>query len=314
VPLVSVERVTKTFKRGRAATLHAVNDVSLAIEPGETLGLIGESGAGKSTVGRIVLRLHDADSGTVLFDGVDLARLGKRELQRMRSQMTMVFQEPYQSLDPRMRIQRIVEEPLVIHEPSLSRREREARVLETLEHVGLGNGFAGRYPHELSGGQQQRAGVARAIVTRPKFVVLDEPTSSLDLSVRAQVLQLLGTLQREFGLAYLLISHDVRSVEHLSSRLAVMYLGQIVETGPSAEVFQHPQHPYTRALLSAALSTDPEEASPRLELEGEIPSPTDLPPGCFLHGRCPIGDDACARAPVPLREVLPRRKVACIKA
>jgi len=312
--LVKLEHVSKTFKRDKGSTLYAVNDVSLTIDRGETVGLIGESGAGKSTIGRLALRLQTPDAGVITFEGQDLAELSKQSLSAVRARMTVVFQEPYQSLNPRMNVGEIVGEPLVIHERRLGRSERRQRVVDALEHVALGQTFLDRYPAELSGGQQQRVGIARAIVTRPSFVVLDEPTSSLDLSVRAQVLQLLGDLQKEFDLAYLFISHDIHSVEHLSSRLAVMYLGQIVEIGPAAAVFTDPLHPYTQALLSAALSADPDVKPARFLLRGEIPSPTNLPRGCFLHGRCPLGTDECTRAPVPLHHAVAAHEVACLKA
>jgi oligopeptide/dipeptide ABC transporter ATP-binding protein len=312
--LVSFKNVSKTYRRGDGSTLHAVSDVSLTINPGETVGLIGESGAGKSTIGRLALRLQDVDSGTITFGDKNLGKLSGKELRALRAEMTVVFQEPYQSLNPQMRVGDIVAEPLVIHARELSRQERLGRVANALDHVSLGTRFMDRYPRELSGGQQQRVGIARAIVTHPKFVVLDEPTSSLDLSVRAQVLQLLADLQQELQLAYLFISHDIQSIRHLSARLAVMYLGQIVETGSATSVFDNPRHPYTQALLSAALSANPDERPARFLLRGEIPSPTNLPRGCFLHGRCPIGSDKCSAAPVPLRTVAPQHEVSCIKA
>lgn len=311
--LLALHQVAKTFRRDRTA-VYAVNGVTLDIGPGETLGLIGESGAGKSTVGRLALYLQEPDSGRVTFNGNDLSTLGPRDLRAMRARMTVVFQEPYQSLNPRMKIRDIVEEPLRIHEPQLSRRERSLRIRQTLEHVALPNSLAERYPHELSGGQQQRVGIARAIITMPQFIVLDEPTSSLDLSVRAQVLELLASLQSKFNLAYLFISHDVDSVRHLSSRVGVMYLGQIVELGPTEAVCAAPRHPYTQALLSASLSIDPECRPQRLRLAGEYPSPTELPAGCPLVGRCPIEIPPCATTAIELRPIAPDHSVACIRA
>ena len=311
--LVRLHDVHKSFQRPGGPVVNAVNGVSFEISSGETLALIGESGSGKSTIARMALRLYELDAGTVEFDGRDLTGLDREELRHLRSQMTIVFQEPYESLNPRQRIGRTIEEPLVIHHPELSAADRQSRVVDALNHVTLGESFYDRFPHELSGGQQQRVGIARAIVTRPKFIVLDEPTSSLDLSVRAQILQLLNDLQQEFNLAYLFISHDIHTVEYVSDRICVMYLGQIVEVGPTAEVFANPQHPYTQALLSSSLSADPRVKKERFLLGGEIPSATNLPAGCFLHGRCPIGDDGCAAAPVPLHPFKGTHEVACIK-
>ena len=314
MPLVKLEDVYKKFQRPGGPVVNAVNGVSFEISSGETVALIGESGSGKSTIARLALRLYELDGGRVEFDGRDLTTLDRDELRHLRSKMTMVFQEPYESLNPRQRIGRTIEEPLVIHEKSLSPAERHARVVDALNHVALGEAFYDRFPHEISGGQQQRVGIARAIVTRPKFIVLDEPTSSLDLSVRAQILQLLHDLQQEFNLAYLFISHDIHTVEYVSDRICVMYLGQVVEVGPTSEVFSNPQHPYTQALLSSSLSADPRVKKERFLLGGEIPSATNLPPGCFLHGRCPIGDDGCAAGRVPLHAYNNTHEVACIKA
>ena len=313
MPLVRLEDVYKQFQRPGGPVVNAVNGVSFEISPGETVALIGESGSGKSTIARLALRLYELNGGKVEFDGRDLTSLDREELRHLRSKMTIVFQEPYESLNPRQRIGRTIEEPLVIHEKNLSPAERHARVVDALNHVALGENFYDRYPHELSGGQQQRVGIARAIVTRPKFIVLDEPTSSLDLSVRAQILQLLHDLQQEYNLAYLFISHDIHTVEYVSDRICVMYLGQIVEVGPTEEVFANPQHPYTQALLSSSLSADPRVKKDRFLLGGEIPSASNLPPGCFLHGRCPIGDERCAAARVPLHSFNATHEVACIK-
>ena len=312
--LVQLDRVTKTFGRPGHPTVHAVNEVTLEIKAGETVALIGESGSGKSTVARLALRLHEPDSGTIAFGGSDLSRYDKKALRGLRSQMTMVFQEPFESLNPRQRIGTTVAEPLVIHEPQLGKAECHRRVSEALEHVALPDSYADRYPHELSGGQQQRIGIARAIVTRPKFIVLDEPTSSLDLSVRAHILQLLAKLRSELDLAYLFVSHDIHTVEYVADRIYVMYLGQVVETGTVQQVFRAPQHPYTQALLSASLSADPQVKRERVMLGGEIPSATELPQGCFLHGRCPIGSPECAAERVHLRPVGHGHGVACIKA
>ena len=305
--------MTKTFTVGSRATVKAVSEVSLSVDPGETLALIGESGSGKSTVGRLALALHQPDAGRVVFGDRDLASLSRTELRRTRAGMSVVFQEPYESLNPRMTVRSIVEEPLVIHDPSLDAAARRAQVVEAVEHAALGERFLSKYPHELSGGQQQRVGIARAIITRPSFIVLDEPTSSLDLSVRAQILDLLARLQEELSLAYLFISHDIHTVEYVADRIAVMYLGRIVETGKAAEIFRQPQHPYTQALLSSSLSPDPDVSKPRYVLHGEIPSPTDPPQGCVLHGRCPIGTVECTQTDVRLHPFSSDQDVACIK-
>jgi oligopeptide/dipeptide ABC transporter ATP-binding protein len=313
MPLLRVEGVSKTFRGRSGSPIHAVNDVSLEVEAGETVALIGESGSGKSTTARLALGLQAPDEGTVQFDGQDLQGLDRESLRRLRARMTMVFQEPYASLNPRQTVGRTVDEPLRIHEPELGPAERRRRTDEALEQVSLSGSFYDRYPHEMSGGQQQRVGIARAMVTRPQFIVLDEPTSSLDLSVRAQVLRLLGELRADLGLAYLFVSHDIATVEYIADRICVMYLGQIVETGPVKDVFSNPQHPYTRALLSSTLSTDPLVQGERFLLGGEIPSPTDLPEGCFLHNRCPLATEDCVRGPVRLHPMSPAHEVACIK-
>ena len=310
--LVRVGDVRKSFdQRGRR--VHAVNGVSFAIDEGETLGLIGESGSGKSTIGRLVLRLLVPDSGRVEFAGIDLASLSGQALRRLRSDLQVIFQEPLESLDPRMRVGAIVEEPLLVHRRELGRAERRRLVAEVLEEVELGVAYAGRRPGDLSGGQQQRVGIARAIITRPKFIVLDEPTSSLDLSVRAAVLDLLGRLQRELGLSYLFISHDIATVRHFCNRTAVMYRGVIVEIGPTSRVLQQPRHPYTRALLSATPSPDPDERTEHYPLRVELVNATELSPGCPLCGRCPLEIPACSEAPVPLAAVDGEHAVACIR-
>jgi oligopeptide/dipeptide ABC transporter ATP-binding protein len=313
MPLLRVDDVHKSFRRRGGAPVRAVNGVSLTIEAGETVGLIGESGSGKSTLGRMVLGLLKPDAGRVEFDGQDLAALGAAQLRRLRSQLQVIFQEPLESLDPRMRVGSIVEELLIIHRRDLTRAQRRDRVIEMLELVGLDATHAIRYPGELSGGQQQRVGIARAIVVRPRFVVLDEPTSSLDLSVRASILDLLGQLQRELGLSYLFISHDIATVRHFCSRTAVMYLGRVVEIGATNSVLVTPRHPYTRALLSATLSPDPDEHTVHQPLCGDAPSPSNLPPGCPLVGRCPIEIAACSQAPIALSYVTDHHEVACIR-
>jgi ABC-type oligopeptide transport system ATPase subunit len=259
--LVEVDAVVKTFapRQRSGEPVQALRGVSLRIDAGETLAVIGESGSGKSTLGRAVLRLLDVDSGRVVFDGTDLASLDSKQLRAQRSNMQIVFQEPYESLNPRLAVGAIVAEPLEIHEPGLGRSEVRSQVLSTLDLVGLPADFADRLPGELSGGQQQRVGIARAVISRPSFMVLDEPTSSLDLSIRAQVLDLLAHLQKSFGMAYLFVSHDMHTVEWVSDRIAVMYRGEIVETATTPALFASPSHPYTETLLSARLSADPRE-------------------------------------------------------
>lgn len=312
--LVRVEGLRKTFGHGDDA-VHAVNGVSFSIDAGETLALIGESGSGKSTIGRLLLRLLEADEGTIEIDGVDVRGLDTRGLRELRAKMQIVFQEPYESLNPRMRIGDIVEEPLVIHHPEMSRQDRQDRIRDTLEEVGLHPEQAERLPRALSGGQQQRVGVARALVTRPSLVVLDEPTSSLDLSVQAQILNILHELQESHGLAYLYISHDLSTVSYVAHRVAVLYLGQIRETGSVAQVVDDPQDPYTQALLSSFLDSDPDAATlNERRLVGEIPDPTNLPKGCFVYGRCPLRVDECRTGETPLREFEAGRDVRCIRA
>ena len=294
--------------------MHAVNDISFEIDEGETFGHIGESGSGKSTVGRLLLGLLEPDRGSIRFDGQELTTMTHGERRRLRPQMSVVFQEPYESLNPRMSVGSIVAEPVVIQGLESSRTAVRSRVVAALESVHLDVSLAKRHPRELSGGQQQRVGIARAIITQPRFIVLDEPTSSLDVSVRAQILILLAELQEVFGLGYLFISHDIHTVEWISHRLGIMYLGQIVETGPRLALFENSRHPYTRALLSARLSVDPDVALSRFHLQKEIPDPTALPPGCFLSGRCPLEIEQCSAAPVPLEPTGPDHSVACIRA
>ena len=311
MPIVKFQEVHKAFRRGSGLAVHAVNGVSLAVNRGETLAIIGESGSGKSTLGRLAVGLHQPDSGSVHFDGTNLGNIDQNSLRQLRRRMTVVFQEPLGSLNPMMTIGQIVEEPLSIHEPGLGREARRDRACEVLEQVSLDSALYGRKPGRLSGGQQQRVGIARAIISQPHFVVLDEPTSSLDLSIQAGILQLLAKLQEDLGLAYLYISHDLATVDFFSDRVAVMYLGQVVEIGAKQSVLDHPRHPYTQALLSASLSTDPDVSLKQMSLRGEIPSSVSLPPGCFFYGRCPYrSDPRCAEERPPLREVAPGHFVA----
>ena len=321
VALLSVEGLVKHFPLGGARawldrlggqaprSVRAVDGVSFAVAPGETLGLVGESGCGKSTVARSILRLVEPTAGRVIFGDVDLTALSAEPLRRQRRNLQMVFQDPTASLNPRLSVGRTVQEPLQRH-TTLGAGERRARVAEVLAQVGLGAELVDRYPHELSGGQRQRVNIARAIATRPRFVVLDEPTSALDVSLRARAILLLDELRATLGMTYLFISHDLASVKYLAHRVAVMYLGTIVEEASTAELFARPLHPYTRALLSAVPVPDPDVRRARIVLAGEVPSPIDIPGGCRLRGRCPLAQPVCAE-PVTLREVAPAHRVAC---
>jgi peptide/nickel transport system ATP-binding protein/oligopeptide transport system ATP-binding protein len=313
VTLLRLEGITKTFVGAGGWKVHAVNGVDLTIDEGETVGLIGESGSGKSTLGRLAIRLIEPDGGAVTFCGRDLASLTPRALRRARTDFQIVFQEPLESLNPRLRVGAIVAEPLINFAPELGRAERRERVFEALEAVRLPVSFVELHPGDLSGGQQQRVGIARAIIARPRLIVLDEPTSSLDLTVRGAMLELLGELQETLGLAYLFISHDIPTVQYFCRRTAVMYLGRIVEIGATQRVIGSPKHPYTQALLSARLSADPDEQAPHYPLRGDIPDPSQMPPGCPLVGRCPLAVPECDAAPIALAEVDSGHLVACIR-
>jgi oligopeptide/dipeptide ABC transporter ATP-binding protein len=287
---------------GRRRWLHAVNNVSFEIMDGETLGLVGESGSGKSTTGLAILRLIEPASGKVALSGTDVIALGRNDLRALRRRMQMVFQDPYSSLNPSMTIQQLLEEPLIVH-ADMPRSERRGMVGQVLESVGLHTDFAARYPHEFSGGQRQRVAIARAMIVRPEFVVLDEPVSALDVSTQSQILNLLKRIQGDSGTAFLLVAHDLAVVRLMSPRVAVMYLGEIVEAGPSARVYDEPAHPYTAALISAVPFPDPERqrAGRRLILRGELPSPLNPPSGCRFRTRCPFAMDICAvEAPPPV--------------
>jgi oligopeptide/dipeptide ABC transporter ATP-binding protein len=297
--------------------VYAVDGVSFNVEKGETMGLVGESGGGKSTVGRTLLRLTPATGGNVTFEGIDVMKASRGEMQTLRRHMQIVFQDPYACLNPRMRVRDIVGEALTIHNVGTA-AERKKRVAELLEIVGLNPEQAERYPHEFSGGQRQRIGLARALALNPKLIILDEPVSALDVSIRAQVLNLLEDLQDEFDLTYVFVSHDLSVVKHISDRVAVMYLGKIVEISDSAVLYDFPQHPYTEALLSAVPIPDPvtERSRKRIMLEGDVPSPADPPKGCVFHPRCPRVQEICTTAmprhvPTPGADAGERHEVAC---
>jgi oligopeptide transport system ATP-binding protein len=291
--LVATERVAKYFpvragwleRKGRF--LRAVDGVSLRVRRGETMGLVGESGCGKSTLGRLMLRLLDPTFGRVIFDGKDVTQQSQRELRPLRRRMQIIFQDPYSSLNPRMTVREIVGEAIRIHKLAKTRADEEARVVQLLEQVGMRPDALDRYPHEFSGGQRQRIGIARALAVEPEFILCDEPISALDVSIQAQIVNLLVELQERLGLAYLFVSHDLKVVEHVSHRVAVMYLGKIVEQGLASSLYAEARHPYTRALLAAAPQLDPERKRIRLVLQGDVPSPIDPPSGCAFHPRCP---------------------------
>jgi len=315
--LIKVERLVKYFPVKKlfwtVGNVHAVDGVSFEIFKGETFGLVGESGCGKTTLGRLILRLIEPTSGSVYFDGKDVFKLKGKELMRFRRQAQIVFQDPFSSLDPRMMIFDIIYEPVKVHKINIE--DPEAYVVSLLERVGLKREHLYRYPHEFSGGQRQRIVIARALALNPIFMVLDEPTSALDVSVQAQILNMLKDLQKDLGLTYLFISHDLSVVRYMSHRMAIMYLGKIVEIADSEEIFEKPLHPYTQMLFSAIPVPDPELAKRKLEErlipKGEVPSPINPPPGCRFHPRCPYATDRCRSEEPPLAEVAAGYRVAC---
>jgi peptide/nickel transport system ATP-binding protein/oligopeptide transport system ATP-binding protein len=314
--LVEVKNLVKYFPvRGGllqrvVAWVQAVDNVSFSIKEGETLGLVGESGCGKTTVGRTLLRLVPATSGSVIYDGQDVLKANSRELKTLRRNMQIIFQDPFSSLDPRMPVGESIAEGLLVHGMG-SRRERFEIVIQTLRKVGLEDYHARRYPHEFSGGQRQRIGIARALALRPKFIICDEPVSALDVSIQAQVLNILRELQGEFGLTYLFIAHNLSVVEHISDRVAVMYLGKMVELTDRDELYRNPLHPYTQALMSAIPIPDPTLKRERIVLKGDVPSPLRPPSGCRFHPRCPVALEHCSKEEPQFKEVSPGHWVAC---
>ena len=290
--------------------LKAVDDVSFTIGRGETLGLVGESGCGKTTVGRTILRLYEPTAGEVIFDGEPVTA---KNITHMRKQMQMVFQDPYSSLDPRMTVEDIIGEPLDVHKLYTNRKERREKILDLMATVGLNAEHATRYAHEFSGGQRQRIGIARALAVNPKFIVCDEPVSALDVSIQAQVINTFEELQQKLGISYLFIAHDLLVVQHISKRIAVMYLGRIVETAESDEIINHPQHPYTQSLISAIPIPDPDIAKTRhrIPLEGDVPSPMNMPSGCPFRTRCRYATERCAKECPSLQETAPGHSIAC---
>ncbi len=311
--LLQVENLCKYFRAGKGQ-LKAVDGLSFDIYRGETLGLVGESGCGKSTAGRTILRLYEPTAGNVLFKGENIYNLSGSKLKEVRRDMQMIFQDPYASLDPRMNVEDIIAEPLDIY-GTLKGKERRERVIELLELVGLSAEHSQRFPHEFSGGQRQRIGIARALALRPKFIICDEPISALDVSIQAQIVNLLKNVQEQFGLTLLFIAHDLSMVRYISDRVGVMYLGKMMELAKSEPLYENPLHPYTKALLSAIPIADPDlqRQRQRIQLEGDVPSPIDPKPGCRFVDRCPYGDDSCRGKDPILQEILPGHFVACHK-
>ena len=309
--LLEVNHLKKYFKTG-AGMLHAVDDVSFTIEEGKTLGVVGESGCGKSTTGRAILRLLEPTAGRVTFDGVDVAGLNAEELRKMRTKMQIIFQDPFSSLNPRMTVSQAIEEPIRLHGIITDKKEREERVMELMETVGLAPRLYHAYPHELDGGRRQRIGIARALAVNPKFIVCDEPVSALDVSIQAQILNLMEDLQDNLGLTYMFITHDLSVVHHFSDDIAVMYLGKLIEKAPADELFANPTHPYTEALLSAIPIPSLHNRRERIIMKGEITSPINPPKACRFANRCPYATERCFHVEPELKEIRPGHFVSCL--
>jgi oligopeptide/dipeptide ABC transporter ATP-binding protein len=319
-PLLEVKDLVKHFTlngdlvsrlAGKTQTVKAVDGVSFYIRQGETLGLVGESGCGKSTTGRLITRLIEPTAGDIKLRGEDMLAFSPKRMRETRKDVQLVFQDPYSSLNPRKTIMDILSRPLEVHKLAATWHEKRERVLELLNLVGMGSEHIDRYPHEFSGGQRQRIAIARALSVTPDLVIGDEPVSALDVSIQAQILNLLRELQEKFSLTYLFIAHDLAVIRHISDRVAVMYVGKIVETGPVSTIFNEPLHPYTKALLAAVPEADPKKPPPRLTLQGEVATPIDPPPGCRLNGRCPLATSICGEIEPPLVEVATNHQVAC---
>ena len=308
--ILEVKNLKKYFKTARG-TLHAVDDVSFTIERGKTLGIVGESGCGKSTTGRAILRLLEPTSGKVVFDGKDITSLSAAEMRKMRSDMQIIFQDPFSSLDPRKTVSQTIAEPIIENKILKDKKAIEARVKELMETVGLAQRLVNTYPHELDGGRRQRIGIARALAMKPKLIVCDEPVSALDVSIQAQILNLMQDLQEQMGLTYIFITHDLSVVNHFADDIAVMYLGQLIEKAPSELLFDKPTHPYTQALLSAIPVPSLKKKRERIILKGEITSPINPKPGCRFAARCPYATDRCRSEEPVLREIEPNHFVAC---
>ena len=313
--LIEMQDLTKYFQVSKTAKLHAVDGITLSIPEGETLGVVGESGCGKSTLGRTVLRLHEPTSGKVLFDGKDITHAKGRQLAEVRNDMQMIFQDPYSSLNPRMSVQELIAEPLLVAKVCSSKSEVYERVAELMDTVGLASRLSVAYPHELDGGRRQRIGVARALSLNPRFIVCDEPVSALDVSIQAQILNLLMDQQEERNLTYMFITHDLSVVRHISNQIAVMYLGKCVEHCESKRLFKNPVHPYTKALLSAipVPTIEMKNRKPQL-IKGEVTNPINPKPGCRFAARCPFATEACTAGDIPLTEIEPGHSVACVRA
>jgi len=316
--ILEVKNVHKYFT-SKGITVKAVSDVSFEVKQGETIGIVGESGCGKTTLGRCIVRAYNATSGEVHYttasgETIDFLQIDKKTLKEYRKEIQMIFQDPYSSLDPRMTVLDIIKEPIVANYPKMPKKEIEQRVMDIAAKVGLNTSYLKRYPHAFSGGQRQRIGIARALVLNPRIIVCDEAVSALDVSIQAQVINLLHDLQQEFGLTYLFISHDLSVVEYISDKVGVMYLGKMVEFAPTKNLFEHPMHPYTESLLSAVPVADPEQQMERIPLEGEIPNPANPPSGCYFHTRCRYCTEKCAQEAPEYKEMEPGHFVACHRA